>query len=379
MNKIILIVSLFIGFVFVLNPVSAELIANASPSYDRMIGQSDLCYRPVYLGGTEVATESVLTVERKRRETLIFNDNVLLRISMSGEPSNEVVISNLPVNDAHLTGAVALTNKFFALIGKGSSGGLLAISDSDGKVIKVKMIGTSYQFKGISRVSSERFLVYGAKSARPFFAYVDQNLDLIKEQQVFTKKNSGIVIRAEVDRSGQSLIMLVQSTNDESFNDVDISIYRANLNGDISASYVVQGFLGDFIETADGIGLVYYDGNKNSQNIKLQFLSNKLKKEWHQDVLNSQLGVIWPRLISANNKQLIVVAAHGLKLYMAAYSQIGTKQWSYWDSGSSIAPAYDYLVAAQSGKILLIQEAIDGFAKYSTAASVCNRVRALGF
>ena len=173
--------------------------------------------------------------------------------------------------------------------------------------------------------------------------------------------------------------MILQATDDASFSQTEISIVRADLEGRVVASYSVPGFLGDFAKTKDGIGLLYYGNNNNHQSIKLEFLSNKLKKKWRQEVIDAQYGVIWPRILSPDGKELIAIAGHGLKLYMVAYTLDAEKRWNYWDAASINAPAFTYFVMAQDNRLMLLQESKDETQKYRVDGVSCSQIRALGF
>lgn len=372
---VLLLISTFVGS----TQTRAESGNHEKPSFDHLIGQEGYCYRPVHLGESDTGSSRVLTVERKLRAASNFQEVALMKVGMAGELSSEIVISNLPEKDFHIAGAVALNESIFVLTGSTAGGILVASADSMGKVIKTKTLGGAYELRGLIRISSEKFLIYGAKSGKPFFAIVNRDFNVLKEQQINTKKTFGTIVRAEYDQVERNLMIAVQSTNDVSFAQTEINIVRIDLSGKVGATYVVPGFLGDFVRTSGGIGVVYYEGNQNRQKISLDFLNSNFKKKWHREVVDAQYGVIWPRVASPDNKELLVIAGHGLRLYMTAFNPAGEKPWSYWESSAVMTPAFGYLVAAEDGKLLLLQEARDSTEKYISAATVCNRVRVLGF
>jgi len=358
-------------------PIIAAEIGGQTPiKFDRVIGQG--CYRPIFLGDSGNRLTRILTAERRLPNSSSLQ-NVLIELGIDGEPSKEIVISNLPESDFRAAGTVAISEGEFILVGTSSSGTVLASVDGQGKVSKTNLLDGQINFRGVLRLSREQALIYGAKSGKPFFALIGRNLAVLKERQIKIRKPFGVIVRAEYDQTAKSLTMILQATDDASFSQTEISIVRADLEGRVVASYSVPGFLGDFAKTKDGIGLLYYGNNNNHQSIKLEFLSNKLKKKWRQEVIDAQYGVIWPRILSPDGKELIAIAGHGLKLYMVAYTLDAEKRWNYWDAASINAPAFTYFVMAQDNRLMLLQESKDETQKYRVDGVSCSQIRALGF
>lgn len=346
----------------------------AAVSLDVSVGKANQCYSPTAGGKTASGNLSIAGSRWVASPKASTGPGQPFIISVDAEgKASEVQIEDPRLKSLEIR-AIASLDSAFVVTGTAGSGQILAIVDGNGRVLATKLLPSDLQIMGIEGGTAKDFLIYGRLGSRPYFAALDRSLASLFERFPAAAGLYGQVVKLRYSAGRGSLLALVQGASKTNLEDSAIALARFDLVGNELGRTVVKAVYADFDDSSLGVAFISYGAGGGD--IEVRQFDPALKQKWKAEPLATRMGIATPAVAIVGGRT-VVVAANGLRLYMAGFDPSGRPLWNYWESSPTVS-ATNYFIAGDDKQLLIGHSDTKAWEAPGGTAR-CNRIRVLRF